>query len=59
MKSLFTTVRRLAGDTQGVTLVEYGIAIALAVFVGTAVLLPILASDISGAMGAAGAAMPD
>lgn len=59
VKILVTTVRRLAGDTQGVTLVEYGIAIALAVGVGVAVLLPILASDISAAMGAAGAIMPD
>jgi len=59
MKSLFTTVRRLAGDTQGVTLVEYGIAIALAILLGIAVLFPVLAKDISGAMDAAGAVMPD
>lgn len=42
---------------DGVTLVEYGIAVALAVAVGT-VALTNLASDISGAMSSAGAKMP-
>ena len=44
-------------DDRGVTLVEYGIAIALAVFLGTGA-LALLSGNISGAMGAAGAAMP-
>jgi len=43
---------------EGVTLVEYGIAIALAVGLGT-VALTTLAGEISAAMGAAGTAMPD
>ena len=43
---------------EGVTLVEYGIAIALAVGLGTAALTT-LASEISTAMGAAGTAMPN
>ena len=42
---------------QGVTLVEYGIAIALAVTVGAAA-LALLAGDIGTALGLAGDAMP-
>ena len=51
-------VLRLRGDEKGVTLVEYGIALALAVTLGTAALTT-LAGDVGGAMGAAGTAMPD
>ena len=48
---------RLRHDDKGVTLVEYGVAVALAVFVGTGA-LALLGGDITGAMGAAGAVMP-
>ncbi len=43
---------------EGVTLVEYGIAIALAVGLGTAALTT-LAGEITGAMTAAGTVMPN
>jgi Flp pilus assembly pilin Flp len=49
---------RLISDDRGVTLVEYGIAIALAVTIGVTVLLPTLANDIGGAMSNAGNKMP-
>lgn len=52
------TVGRFIKDERGVTLVEYGIALALAVTVGTAALAT-LAGEIGGATGAAGGAMPD
>lgn len=42
---------------EGVTLVEYGVAVALAVGVGIGA-LNLLAGDITAAMGAAGAQMP-
>ncbi|MFZ1725983.1 MAG: hypothetical protein WBO29_04860 [Albidovulum sp.] len=42
---------------EGVTLVEYGIAIALAVAVGTGALLA-LGTQINTSLGVAGAAMP-
>ena len=45
-------------DESGVTLVEYGIAIALAVALGTAALTT-LGDEIEGGMIAAGNAMPD
>ena len=47
----------LRHDDRGVTLVEYGIAIALAVVLGTGA-LSLLGNNIGGAMGNAGAAMP-
>jgi len=43
---------------EGVTLVEYGVAVALAVAVGIGALTA-LGTDITAAMGAAGAAMPN
>ena len=49
---------RLRHDERGVTLVEYGIAIALAVALGTAALTT-LGNEIGDAMGAAGAQMPN
>ncbi|WP_204115203.1 Flp family type IVb pilin [Shimia biformata] len=49
---------RLRRDEKGVTLVEYGIAIALAVGLGTAALTT-LSGEIGAAMGAAGTAMPN
>ncbi|MCB4456552.1 Flp family type IVb pilin [Leisingera sp. McT4-56] len=49
---------QLRGDERGVTLVEYGIAIALAVALGTAA-LDRLGDDVEEAMDAAGAEMPN
>jgi pilus assembly protein Flp/PilA len=43
---------------EGVTLVEYGVAVALAVAVGIGALTA-LGGDVTAAMGAAGAAMPN
>lgn len=55
---LTSLLTRLAHDTRGVTLVEYGIAIALAVLVGSATLAT-LGGEIGVALGAAGTAMPN
>ena len=49
---------RLRHDDAGVTLVEYGIALALAVTFGVAALTT-LGGEIGGAMTAAGTQMPD
>ncbi len=49
---------KLRHDESGVTLVEYGIAIALAVALGTAALTT-LAGQIGDGMTAAGTAMPN
>jgi len=49
---------RFLAEDLGVTLVEYGIAISLAVLVGANVLLVVLANDVGNAMGNAGAQMP-
>ncbi|MBY6067219.1 hypothetical protein KUW17_10740 [Leisingera aquaemixtae] len=49
---------KLRRDERGVTLVEYGIAIALAVAVGTGALAA-LGVEITTAMGVAGTAMPN
>ena len=48
---------RLRHDDAGVTLVEYGIALALAVTLGVGALTT-LGGEIGTAMGAAGTAMP-
>ena len=48
---------RFQHDDEGVTLVEYGVAVALAVFVGTGALLA-LSGNITTAMNTAGAVMP-
>lgn len=56
--TLLKTWVRFASDDRGVTLVEYGIAIALAVGLGTAA-LTLLSGEIGTAMGAAGTAMPN
>ncbi|UWQ79797.1 hypothetical protein K3725_01980 [Leisingera sp. S132] len=55
---LKTMLSKLRGDERGVTLVEYGIAIALAVALGTAA-LDNLAGDVGDSMDAAGACMPN
>ena len=52
---LFKLLRK---DEKGVTLVEYGIAIALAVGLGTAALTT-LGNEVSDGMGAAGTQMPN
>ncbi|MEX0303261.1 MAG: Flp family type IVb pilin [Leisingera sp.] len=54
LKKMLSRLRR---DERGVTLVEYGISLALAVALGTAA-LDTLAGDVGGAMAAAGAEMP-
>lgn len=54
---LLQTFKNFRQDDKGVTLVEYGIAIALAIGVGTTA-LSLLSGDITGAMGTAGALMP-
>lgn len=56
--ALMTLFGRLRRDEKGVTLVEYGIAIALAVALGTAA-LGALGTQISDAMVAAGNEMPN
>lgn len=48
---------RFQHDDEGVTLVEYGVAVALAVALGTGALLT-LSGSVGGAMDAAGAVMP-
>lgn len=54
VKKMLSKLRR---DERGVTLVEYGIALALGVTLGTAALTT-LAGDVEGAMIAAGNEMP-
>ena len=49
--------KRFKRDEKGVTLVEYGIGIALAVALGTTALLS-LAQEVGGTMNAAGGKMP-
>ncbi len=49
---------RFVRDTRGVTLVEYGVALTLAVTMGAAVLVA-LGGEIGDATVAAGAEMPD
>ena len=58
MDIFLKTYCRFKSDEKGVTLVEYGIAIALAVGLGTAALTT-LSGEIGAAMGAAGAQMPN
>lgn len=55
---VFETFARLRKDIDGVTLVEYGIALAVALGVGATVYTG-LSTDIAGALGAAGTAMPN
>ena len=54
---LMTLWIRFRDDDEGVTLVEYGVAVALAITVGTIAMIA-LAGNISAAMDAAGALMP-
>jgi len=57
MKKFFlNNIRRLRNDEEGVTLVEYGIALVLAVSVGT-LALSTLATDVKAEMGDASAVL--
>ena len=53
---LMTLWIRFRHDDEGVTLVEYGVAVALAITVGTVALIA-LSGNITAAMNAAGGAM--
>jgi pilus assembly protein Flp/PilA len=55
---ILKTIISFKSDERGVTLVEYGIAIALAVTLGAGA-LTLLGGEIGVAMGAAGTAMPN
>ena len=57
-KFLSTKLRSFRRDEEGVTLVEYGIAVVLAIIVGTSTLI-VLAEDIEGNLGEASTAMND
>ena len=56
--ALLKTMIRLRHDDEGATLVEYGIAIGLAVVLGGGALAT-LGTEVGGAMTAAGTAMPN
>lgn len=56
--TLLKTFIRLRHNDEGATLVEYGIALSLAITLGTAALIT-LAGEVSGSMTAAGTALPD
>ncbi len=56
-EALLKKIKHFSGCDEGVTLVEYGIAIALAITLGTAALAA-LATSIGTSMGNAGALMP-
>jgi pilus assembly protein Flp/PilA len=56
--ALLKTFIRFRHNDEGVTLVEYGVAVALAVAVGIGA-LTVLGTNVSDAMGAAGARMPN
>lgn len=57
MRTKLTTLfRRFSRDDRGVTLVEYGIALVLAITVGTTALVA-LGGDVSGQMDEAGTLM--
>lgn len=58
LQFLSTPIRRFGHDQRGVTLVEYGIALTLAVTVGAG-LLTALGGEVGGATAAVGAQMPD
>ena len=57
MKSVCNLIRRFGRNDEGATLVEYGIALGLAVTLGAGALIT-LSDDVGGTMEAAGAAMP-
>jgi Flp pilus assembly pilin Flp len=59
---MMDTFRRLAitfaADTRGVTLVEYGIAISLAIIIGGGA-IALLAGDVSATFGLVGSSLPN
>jgi Flp pilus assembly pilin Flp len=58
MTAILTCLRNCLKDDHGVTLIEYGIALALALLVGTAA-LTLLGSEIAASLGLASGMMPD
>jgi Flp pilus assembly pilin Flp len=57
MKALCNLIRRFGRNDEGATLVEYGIALGLAVTLGAGALLT-LGNDVGATMGAASTALP-
>lgn len=57
-KALCQTLSRFRANQSGVTLVEYGLAVAVAVGLGAAAFSPLI-GDITDSMLAAGAPMPN
>ena len=55
--AIFATLTRLRSNDEGATLVEYGIALGLAIAVGGTA-LGLLATDVSASFGLAQAALP-
>lgn len=55
--AFLTAMIRLRSNDEGATLVEYGIALGLAIALGAGA-LTVLAGDVGGAMGAASSALP-
>ena len=55
---MFDILKQVIRDERGLTLIEYGLGVALAITVGTLALAN-LGADIGGALGAAGTMMPD
>ncbi|MAM62279.1 hypothetical protein [Maritimibacter sp. UBA3975] len=53
-----STLGRFRKDESGATLVEYGIALSLAITIGAGAFLT-LSGDVSESMGAASSALPD
>ncbi|MFZ5964418.1 Flp family type IVb pilin [Thalassococcus sp. BH17M4-6] len=58
MTKVANLIRRFGANDEGATLVEYGIALGLAVTLGATALIT-LSGDVSGTMKAAGDAMPE
>ena len=58
MMKLKTVFARLRRDEEGATLVEYGIALALAITLGAGALVT-LSGEVGDSMAAAGTALPD
>ena len=58
LKALLKYLKNLAGDDRGVTLVEYGIAITLAIIIGGGA-IALLAGDVGATFGVVGASLPN
>lgn len=57
-KAIKSTLGRFRRDDKGATLVEYGIALALAITLGAGALVT-LSGEVGDSMNAAGGALPD